>query len=164
MEEWRYSSTILDLGTRRRSLDTFSPRPFHSWVNCSRHPLDRRLGGPQSRSGRSWEEQIPGVEPGPTSSLFLVERKKFITKMVVILVIIVICIWHYIAIFCDTVSTDEVKQLYMWYGRMVLQECEGKQGTLLLPGAHLQRVEDSRWKEPTNCLPTCRGVKVKLSL
>jgi hypothetical protein len=37
---------ILDLGTRRRWVASFAPRPLYP-----RYPLDRRLGGPQSRSG-----------------------------------------------------------------------------------------------------------------
>jgi hypothetical protein len=36
-----------------------------------RHPLARRLGGPQSRSGRCGEGKnlaLPGIKPGPSSS------------------------------------------------------------------------------------------------
>jgi hypothetical protein len=29
MREWRYSSTILDLGTRQRRVVSFTPRPLH---------------------------------------------------------------------------------------------------------------------------------------
>jgi hypothetical protein len=47
MGELRYSSTILDLGTRWRWVVSFMPRPLYP-----RYPLDRRLGGPKSRSGR----------------------------------------------------------------------------------------------------------------
>jgi hypothetical protein len=36
---------------------SFTPRPLYT-----RYPLDRRLGGPQSRSGRRGEEKV--LEPG----------------------------------------------------------------------------------------------------
>jgi hypothetical protein len=50
---------ILDFGTRWRWVVSFTPRLWY--------PLDRRLGGPQSRSGRGGEEKnsqnLPGLEP-----------------------------------------------------------------------------------------------------
>jgi hypothetical protein len=46
--EWRCNPTILDLGT---------PRPLYPRGNGSQYPLNRRLGGSQSRSGRSGEEK-----------------------------------------------------------------------------------------------------------
>jgi hypothetical protein len=51
MGTWKYSSTILDLGTRWRLVASFTPQPL-----CPRYPLDRRLGGSQNRSGRCWEK------------------------------------------------------------------------------------------------------------
>jgi hypothetical protein len=36
----------------------FTPWPLYSRVKSPRYPLDRRLGGPQSRSGRFGEEKI----------------------------------------------------------------------------------------------------------
>jgi hypothetical protein len=65
MEEWRCNSTILDLGSRRRCVVSFMPRPLYP-----RYPLDRRLDGPQNWSGRREKEKIfamPGIEPGPSS-------------------------------------------------------------------------------------------------
>jgi hypothetical protein len=56
-EEWRYSSTILDLCTRWRWVVGFSPRPLYPRGNGPRYPLDRRLGGPQSLSGPCGEEK-----------------------------------------------------------------------------------------------------------
>jgi hypothetical protein len=44
--EWKCSSSILDLGTSRRWVVSFMPR----------YPLDRRLGGSHSLSGRCEEE------------------------------------------------------------------------------------------------------------
>jgi hypothetical protein len=47
-----------------------SPRPFHPQVKSPWYPLDRRLGGPQSHSGRGGEEKNsqprPGIEPWNT--------------------------------------------------------------------------------------------------
>jgi hypothetical protein len=45
-----------DLGTSWSRVVSFTSLPHH--------PLDRRLGGPQSRSGQRWEEKI--LEPTGT--------------------------------------------------------------------------------------------------
>jgi hypothetical protein len=37
----------------------FTPRPLYPHEKNPRYPLDRRLGGPQSRSGHSGEDKIP---------------------------------------------------------------------------------------------------------
>jgi hypothetical protein len=42
---------VLDLGS-------FTPRPFYSRVRSAQYPMERRLGGAQSRSGRRGEEKI----------------------------------------------------------------------------------------------------------
>jgi hypothetical protein len=49
MEEWRYSSTIPDLNNRWKLVVSFTARP--------QSPLDRGLGGPQSRSRHFGEEK-----------------------------------------------------------------------------------------------------------
>jgi hypothetical protein len=70
MGELRYNSTILDLGTRWRLVVSITPRSLYARGNRSRYPLDRRLGGPQSRSGRCGEETnlaMAGLEPLPSS-------------------------------------------------------------------------------------------------
>jgi hypothetical protein len=54
--EWRYSFTILDLGTRLRLMVSFTPRQLYSRRNCPLYPMDMRLDGPQDWSGR-WEEK-----------------------------------------------------------------------------------------------------------
>jgi hypothetical protein len=58
---------ILDLGTRRRWVVSFTPRPLYPQGKSPWYPSDRRLGGPQSRSGRGGEEKNseppPGLEP-----------------------------------------------------------------------------------------------------
>jgi hypothetical protein len=57
---------ILDLGTKWRCVVSFTPRPLYSQGKSSLHPLDRRLGGPQTRSGRGGERKhsqtLPGLE------------------------------------------------------------------------------------------------------
>jgi hypothetical protein len=66
---WGYESIaprILDLGTRWR-LVSFTTRPLYPQGKSSCYPLDRRLGGPQSRSGHGGEEKnpqpLPELEP-----------------------------------------------------------------------------------------------------
>jgi hypothetical protein len=52
-------------GTSRSWVVSFTPRPLYSRGKSPRYPLDRKLGGPQSRSGRRGEEKIlalPGHE------------------------------------------------------------------------------------------------------
>jgi hypothetical protein len=48
--EWRYSSTIVDLGRSCKWGVTFTHRSFYPRGNRPRFPLARRLGGPQIRS------------------------------------------------------------------------------------------------------------------
>jgi hypothetical protein len=63
---WRYSSTILDLGIRWRWVVNFTLRSL--WPQ---YALDRRLGGPQSWSGRCGAEKsllpLPEVELLPSN-------------------------------------------------------------------------------------------------
>jgi hypothetical protein len=58
---------ILDLGTRWRCVVSFTLRPLFPQGKSSWYPLDRRLGGPQSRSVCCSEEKnsqpLPGLEP-----------------------------------------------------------------------------------------------------
>jgi hypothetical protein len=58
MWERMYRSTFLDLGTSWRWVVNFTPRPLYPRGKSPRYPLDRRLGGPQSRSGRFGEQKI----------------------------------------------------------------------------------------------------------
>jgi hypothetical protein len=46
----------LDLGTSLRWVVNFTPLPLYPRGKSPRYPLDRRLGGPQSQSGRLGEE------------------------------------------------------------------------------------------------------------
>jgi hypothetical protein len=58
---------ILDLGTRWRWVVSFTPRPLYPHGKRQCYPLNRRLAGFQSRSGRGSEERnsklLPGLEP-----------------------------------------------------------------------------------------------------
>jgi hypothetical protein len=64
--EWSYTSIILYLYTRWKWMVSFTPRPLYPWKKSPLYPLDRRLGGPQSRSGRCGAERnvlpLPGIE------------------------------------------------------------------------------------------------------
>jgi hypothetical protein len=55
------------LDTIWRWVVSFTPRPLYPQVNSPWYPLDRKPGGPQSRSGRGGEEKnfqtLPGLEP-----------------------------------------------------------------------------------------------------
>jgi hypothetical protein len=60
---------ILNLGTRWRRVISFTLRSLYPRKKSLRHPVDRRLGGLQSLSGRGGEETkipslpLPGIEP-----------------------------------------------------------------------------------------------------
>jgi hypothetical protein len=58
---------ILDLDTRWRLVVSFTPHPLYPHGNSLLYPLDRRLGGLQSRSGRCGEDKnsqpLPRQEP-----------------------------------------------------------------------------------------------------
>jgi hypothetical protein len=65
MGEWRYSSTILDLGTRWRWVVSFMPQPLSVGEIAPQYPLDR---GPQNWSGRCAAEKNlfpPSQESNP---------------------------------------------------------------------------------------------------
>jgi hypothetical protein len=49
---------FLDLGTSWRWVVSFTPLPLYPRGKSPRYPLDRRLGGPQSQSGRRGEVKI----------------------------------------------------------------------------------------------------------
>jgi hypothetical protein len=48
---------ILYLGTTLRGVVSFTTRPLYPQGNSLGYLLDRRLGGPQNRSGRGGEEK-----------------------------------------------------------------------------------------------------------
>jgi hypothetical protein len=58
---------ILDFDTRWKWVVSFMPRPLYPQEKSPWYPLDRRLGGPQSRSEHGGEEKnsqpLPRLEP-----------------------------------------------------------------------------------------------------
>jgi hypothetical protein len=50
---------FLDLGTSWRRVANFTPRPLYPRGKSPQYPSDRRLGGPQSRSGQFGENSWP---------------------------------------------------------------------------------------------------------
>jgi hypothetical protein len=58
---------IVDLGTRWRRVVSYTPRSLYLQGNSPWYPLDKRLGGPLSQSGRGGEEKnsqpLLGLEP-----------------------------------------------------------------------------------------------------
>jgi hypothetical protein len=66
MGKWRNSSTILHLGTRLEVSGQFHAPPALLLGKEPPVPMDRKLSGPQSRSGRCGVEkhllQLPGIE------------------------------------------------------------------------------------------------------
>jgi hypothetical protein len=59
-----YFHAFFDLGTKYRWVVSFTPRPLYPQGKRSWYPLDRRPGGPQSRSGRGGEEKNSQPPPG----------------------------------------------------------------------------------------------------
>jgi len=61
---------ILKLGTRCRWVVSFTPRSLYPRGKNSEGPLDMRLGGLRSRSGRCGKKRNwlppPGIEPRPS--------------------------------------------------------------------------------------------------
>jgi hypothetical protein len=55
---------FFDLGTRWRWVVSFRPRPLYHQGKSPCYPLDRRLGGLQSRSGCGVEEKNSQPPPG----------------------------------------------------------------------------------------------------
>jgi hypothetical protein len=51
--KWRYSSTIVDFCTRWKWMVSFTTQPLNSLGKVPWYALERRLGRPQSLSGRS---------------------------------------------------------------------------------------------------------------
>jgi hypothetical protein len=71
MGEWKYSSTFFDLDIRWRGVGSFTTGKLYPRRKSPQYPLDRRLGGPQSRPGRCGVEKnllpLPGIKPRQSS-------------------------------------------------------------------------------------------------
>jgi hypothetical protein len=78
--EWRYSSTQY-LGTRWRWVVSFTPMRFYPQWKIPWYPMDRRLGGPQSRSGRGGEEKNPQPLPGLKPPIIQPIAQRYTTEL-----------------------------------------------------------------------------------
>jgi hypothetical protein len=70
MGEWSYSFTILDFDTRWNLVLKFTPRKIYPRGKSLHYRFERRLGGPQSRSGHCRLRKslpFPGIEPRSSS-------------------------------------------------------------------------------------------------
>jgi hypothetical protein len=111
-------SHFLDLGTSWRWVVNFTPRPLYPQGKSPQYPLDRRLGGPQNRSGRFGEVKIltPTGTRTPTprsSSPQLVAIPTTLSRL------ILLKLWHsemwwcivwWISIFCRTAAPSSVQK------------------------------------------------------
>jgi hypothetical protein len=70
MEKWRYNSTNSQLRNWMEVSGQLHAPAALPWGRCPRHPLDRRLGGPQTRPGHGGEEKnsLPLLVIEPQSS------------------------------------------------------------------------------------------------
>jgi hypothetical protein len=78
---------IINLNTRWKWMVSFTPRPLCTQGKSPWYPLDRRLGGPQSRSGRGGEEKnsepLPGLLPTiiqPVAQRYAAELSRFLMR------------------------------------------------------------------------------------
>jgi hypothetical protein len=72
---------ILDLGTRWRWVMRLTPWPLYPQGKSPLYPLDRRLRGPQSRSGRGGEEKNSQPRPGLESSIIQPVTQRYTTEL-----------------------------------------------------------------------------------
>jgi hypothetical protein len=96
MTEWRQSSAILNPGTSRMWVVSFTPLPLYPRRKSPRYPLDRRLGGPQNQCENCGEEnkfspaEIPKASgPARSPSLYWLSYPGF---------------WKITGIFCNFVE------------------------------------------------------------
>jgi hypothetical protein len=81
---WRsggISPRILDLGTRLRWVVSFTTQPLHPQGKSTWYLLERRLGGPQSRSGHVGEEKNSQPLPGLKSPIIQPIVQRCITEL-----------------------------------------------------------------------------------
>jgi hypothetical protein len=72
---------IFDLGTRWNWVVSFTSRPFYLQEESPRYPLNRRLSGPQSRSGRGGEEKNSQILPGLELSFIKSVVQRYTTEL-----------------------------------------------------------------------------------
>jgi hypothetical protein len=72
---------IPDLGTRWRWVVNFTPRLLYSEGKSPWYPLDKRVGGPQSRSGSGGEEKNSQPLPGLEALIIQPEAQRYTTEL-----------------------------------------------------------------------------------
>jgi hypothetical protein len=72
---------ILDLCTRWMWAVSFTPGPLYPQGKSPRYPLNRRLGGPQSRSGRGGEEKNSQPLPGFEAPIIQPVARRYTTEL-----------------------------------------------------------------------------------
>jgi hypothetical protein len=70
---------------------SFTPRPLYLQGKIRRYPLDRRLGGPQNRSGRGGEEKVINVMWQKNAHMKYLYSKFESTFIVLLKVHVLIC-------------------------------------------------------------------------
>jgi hypothetical protein len=75
MGEWRYSFTILYLGTGWKRVVSFTPRPLYARGKIPPYALDRRLGGTHNQSGFYGEEKNLVLAENRTPTVQPVDRR-----------------------------------------------------------------------------------------
>jgi hypothetical protein len=83
MESGCIDPHFFHLGTSWRWVVNFTPRPLYPRGKSPRYPLDRRLGGPQSQSGRFGEMKIldPHRDSNSDSSVVQPVASQIITRI-----------------------------------------------------------------------------------
>jgi hypothetical protein len=106
---------ILRLGTRWRWIVSFTPRPLYPQGRSSWCPFDRRLGGPQRRSGRGSEKKNSQPLPGLKPQCCKTELSWLLTKCTVSFAVLFSRVatipWTYLPIASNTgiIQTQELK-------------------------------------------------------
>jgi hypothetical protein len=72
---------ILDLGSRWKWVVSFTPGRFIPQGKSPWYPFDRKLGGPQSQSGRGGEEKNSQPQPGLELRIIQAVSKRCITEI-----------------------------------------------------------------------------------
>jgi hypothetical protein len=72
---------ILDLDTRRAWVISFTPRQLYPQGKRPWYQSDRRLGGPQSRSGRGGEEKNSQALPGLELPIIQLVDQRYTTEL-----------------------------------------------------------------------------------
>jgi hypothetical protein len=81
--------SILDLGTRWRWVVSITPWPLYLQGKSPWYPVDKRLGGLQSRSGRGCEQKNSQPLPGLESPIIHAVAQRYTTELSRLLTLLV---------------------------------------------------------------------------